>query len=66
MRSKMWRCPGDGYLRLTPVPTQAPLCPICRGHLIEGLPATAGEFVPMISDDQDQFCDRIMRERPVH
>lgn len=64
VRSKTWRCAQDGYTRLTPMPTEATRCPICGGRLIEGMPSSTVELMPMIHGDALRFCDRLMREPP--
>jgi len=65
MRSKTWHCAEGHYVRLSPFPTDAASCPICRGRLIEGPPSFTLELVPMLADDADRFSDRLMREKPV-
>jgi len=52
-------------MRLTPTPTEAGTCPICRGRLIEGMPTTTIELMPMHHGVALRFCDRLMREKPV-
>ena len=65
VRSRTWRCPSDGYMRLTPTPTAALLCPVCNGHLIASMPASTVELMPMRHGDQLSYLDRVMREKPV-
>ena len=65
MRSRCWRCPDDGYMRLTPTPTEPIPCPICRGRLIEGMPPATVELMPMRHGDALRYLDRVMREEPV-
>ena len=65
MRSKTWRCAGDGYVRITPTPTEPGTCPICRGRLIEGMPTSTVELMPMHHGDALRYLDRVMREQPV-
>jgi hypothetical protein len=65
MRSRTWRCAEGHYYRLTPTPSEGSVCPICRGRLIEGASTSTVELVPMIASDQDDYADRVMREKPV-
>jgi hypothetical protein len=65
MRSRVWRCCDDGYIRITPTPTEAGTCPVCTGRLIEGMPNVVVELMPMTRDDELGYLDRVMREKPV-
>ena len=64
VRSRTWRCPDDGYTRLTPTPTEASPCPVCRGRLIPTMPTSTVELMPMRHGDQLSYLDRVMREQP--
>lgn len=66
MRSRIWRCPTDGYLRITPSPSDSPVCPLCRGRCVDGPPASTVELVPIVPDDARVYFDRLMREKPGH